>query len=205
MPAARFYRIASVFLAAAVAATAQLETVVDAISGNTVVVSIVTDAAGDPLQTLILSTVTDPAAVAEDTATATTTSTTTTAATTAAAVNNPGAGGVQGVGQPANVLTPAATCTTEGCPPMPTTYTQNGAIVTWYATTPATPIPTWTSSGQIESAAKYISTVSSAQGGRANSGAGSRFSSIPIGTSGDWGIMFGAAIVGGLVGAVAVL
>ncbi|KAK4331068.1 hypothetical protein RTBOTA2_006537 [Rhodotorula toruloides] len=84
---------------------------------------------------------------------------------------------------------------------MPTTYTQNGAIVTWYATTPATPIPTWTSSGQIEN----ISTVSSAQGGRANSGAGSRFSSIPIGTSGDWGIMFGAAIVGGLVGAVAVL
>lgn len=71
-------------------------------SGNTVVVSIVTDAAGDPLQTLILSTVTDPAAAAEDTATATTTSTTTTAATTAAAVNNPGAGGVQGVGQPAN-------------------------------------------------------------------------------------------------------
>ncbi|BGP35794.1 hypothetical protein JCM10296v2_007646 [Rhodotorula toruloides] len=201
MPAARFHRIASVFLAAAVAVTAQLETVVDALSGNTVVVSIVTDAAGDPLQTLILSTVTDPAVAAEDTATATTTSTT----TTAAAVNNPGAGGVQGVGQPANVLTPAATCTTEGCPPMPTTYTQNGAIVTWYATTPATPIPTWTSSGQIESAAKYISTVSSAQGGRANSGAGSRFSFIPIGTSGDWGIMVGAAIVGGLVGAVAVL
>ncbi|BGO96069.1 hypothetical protein NBRC10512_006013 [Rhodotorula toruloides] len=201
MPAARFYRFASVFLAAAVAVTAQLETVVDAISGNTVVVSIVTDAAGDPLQTLILSFVTDPAAAVADTVTATTTSST----TTAAAVNNPGAGGVQGVGQPANVLTPAATCTTEGCPPMPTTYTQNGAIVTWYATTPATPIPTWTSSGQIESAAKYISTVSSGQGGRAISGAGSRFSSFPIGTTGDWGIMFGAAVIGGLVGAVAVL
>lgn len=67
-------------------------------SGNTVVVSIVTDAAGDPLETLILSTVTDPAAAAADPATETTTSTT----TTAAAVNNPGAGGVQGVGQPAN-------------------------------------------------------------------------------------------------------
>ncbi|BGP28017.1 hypothetical protein Rt10032_c14g5354 [Rhodotorula toruloides] len=201
MPAARLYRIASVFLAAAVAVTAQLETVVDANSGNTVVVSIVTDAAGDPLQTLVLSTVADPAAAVTDTATATTTSTT----TTAAAVNNPGAGGVQGVGQPANVLTPQATCTTEGCPPMPTTYTQNGVIVTWYATTPTTPIPTWTSSGQIESVANYISTVSSAQGGRANSGAGPRFSSFSTGTTGDWGIMVGAAIVGGLVGAVAVL
>lgn len=50
-----------------------------------------------------------------------------------------------------------------------------------------------------------ISTISTAHGGGANSGAGSRFSLFSIGTAGDWSIMFGVAVVGGLVGAVAVL
>ncbi|BGP20648.1 hypothetical protein JCM10213_007184 [Rhodosporidiobolus nylandii] len=179
-------------LALAAGVSAQLATVVDAGSGETVVISVATDADGDPSATAILSTLTDAAAAAETTtATTATTETTDDVAPTA-------------VGQPAVVQQPASTCTTAGCPVKPTTYTQNGVIVTWTATTPTTPIPSATSSGQILNIASYITSVSSATG---RSGAGSRFSSsfLPFGTAGDWGIMAGVAVVGGMVGAVAVL
>ncbi|GAA5977258.1 hypothetical protein JCM11641_003893 [Rhodosporidiobolus odoratus] len=193
-------------LVVAVAVKAQLETVVDADSGATVVISVATDADGDPSATSILSTLTDAAAA--DPAAATTTSSTTTAAvaattdTTAADDDDT----ETAVGQPAQVVgQPASRCTTAGCPVKPTTYTQNGVIATWTATTPATPIPTWTSSGQVLQAASYITSVSSATG---RSGGSSRFASssfFPFGTAGDWGIMAAVAVVGGMVGAVAVL
>ncbi|TNY20116.1 hypothetical protein DMC30DRAFT_271846 [Rhodotorula diobovata] len=128
-------------------------------AGNTIAVSIVTDANGDPLQTLVLSTLTTDAPVAEETTTTTTADVadpvaddtpteTTTLPTTTAAATTTEAGPVD-VGQPGNVLTPASRCTTAGCPVAPTTYTQGGVIVTWYATTPATPQPQVTSSGVI--------------------------------------------------------
>ncbi|GAA6056211.1 hypothetical protein JCM3770_002089, partial [Rhodotorula araucariae] len=132
--------------------TAQEELQLDD-AGNTIAVSIVTDAAGDPLQTLVLSTLATDAAAAAETDTATdpavtvTTALTTasTTATTAAVTTDP----LQNVGAPAQVLTPASRCTTAGCPVLPTTYTQDGLIVTWFATTPATPVPQVTSSGAV--------------------------------------------------------
>ncbi|GAA5873043.1 hypothetical protein JCM1840_007307 [Sporobolomyces johnsonii] len=158
---------------------AQLTTITDD-AGDTIAASIVTDADGDPSETVVISTISS----------ATTTATTATTATT-----------TEAVGQPAVVGQPVSSCTTAGCPVEPTTYTQNGVIVTWTATTPTTPIPTWTSSGGIQQLASYITTVSSASG---LSGAAPAFR-IPLGTLGDWGVMAGVAVVGGLVGAVAVL
>ncbi|GAA6041400.1 hypothetical protein JCM8097_005227 [Rhodosporidiobolus ruineniae] len=195
--------LAVLLLAFASVARAQLATVVDADSGNTVVVSIATDIDGDPTDTLILSTLTDAAAAA-DTATETTTST-----TDAAAATDP----VQGVGQPAVVAQPVSQCTTEGCPPRPTTYTNNGAIVTWYATTPVTPIPTFSTGSGVLNVASYITSVSTANGQAAAAAATGQLSGasrgagsfLPFGTMGDWGVMAGVAVVGGLVGAVAVL
>ncbi|GAA5884075.1 hypothetical protein JCM6882_002127 [Rhodosporidiobolus microsporus] len=196
-------------LSALTVVCAQLETVEDTL-GNTIIQSVVTDVNGDPLQTLILSTLTaDAAAVTPpvaDPATETETETSTTDTATATATDTE----VEvGVGQPAVVQQPAATCTTEGCPPRPTTYTLNGVITTWYATTPETPVPTWTSSGQIVNIANYITSTASGSGSGATrlpgNGASSRYSSLSLGTAGDWGIMAGVAIVGGLVGAVAVL
>lgn len=97
-----------------------------ACSGNTIVQSVVTNALGAPIQTLVLETlapaVVDPAAEETDTdtavvpvATPTTATTTATTETTTAAVDDVDTR--QGV-----VQQPAATCTTEGCPPRPSTF-----------------------------------------------------------------------------------
>ncbi|GAA6011190.1 hypothetical protein JCM10207_005533 [Rhodosporidiobolus poonsookiae] len=207
MFAARLAR-AVALLGLLAAVHAQLATVIDAGSGNTVVVSIATDVDGDPIATAIVSTLTpvaDDAAAEEtpadadaaDTAMATDTATAT--STTATEQAN--------LGQPAVVQQPASRCTTAGCPVAPTTYTQNGAIVTWFATTPATPIPTWTSSGEILQAGNYITSTASGATGRAT-GAGNGSSSrhsLPFSSRTDWGIALGVALVGGMVGAVAVL
>ncbi|KAK4331069.1 hypothetical protein RTBOTA2_006538 [Rhodotorula toruloides] len=40
-----------------------------------------------------------------------------------------------------------------------TTYTDNGSIETWYASTPATPTPTWSSMGGVEAATSYLSNL----------------------------------------------
>ncbi|GAA5836392.1 hypothetical protein JCM11251_001480 [Rhodosporidiobolus azoricus] len=212
-PRRRLGLFALAVLSAATVVRAQEQTVVDAL-GNTVIQSIETNALGVPIDTLILETLTpavaDPAAETsdvEDPAATATTPTEIATTPTETATTEEEADTTQG-----NVLQPAATCTTEGCPPRPTTYTYNGVITTWYATTPETPIPTWTSSGQILNVASYITTTASGAGsgsgggGRApGNGASSRFSSFGFGTAGDWGIMAGVAVVGGLVGAVAVL
>ncbi|GAA5842748.1 hypothetical protein JCM9279_003972 [Rhodotorula babjevae] len=208
---ARLRLAALLALVCALAARAQDSLQLDDL-GNTVVVSVVTDAAGVALDTTILSTLTT-ATDALDTATETTATTTLPTTTTAAAVaetttepNN--------LGQPAQVITPASRCTTAGCPVLPTTFTQNGAIVTWFATTPATPIPQVTSSGQILGVGSYISSVSPATGkaaaaatpgvNNAQSGA-ARSVRLGWGNRGDWALAGGVALVGGLVGAVAVL
>ncbi|GAA5937376.1 hypothetical protein JCM3775_006595 [Rhodotorula graminis] len=223
MPAARLARLAALLaLACALAARAQDSLQLDDL-GNTVVVSVVTDAAGAPLDTTILSTLTtatDAADTATDTDTAAaaateTTETTTTPTTTAAATETTTE--PNNLGQPAQVITPASRCTTAGCPVAPTTYTANGAIVTWYATTPATPIPQVTSSGQIVGVGSYISSVSTATGnpgGAAatpgvNPNSNKALSGAPSsrwgGNRGDWALAAGVALVGGLVGVVAVL
>ncbi|GAA5895681.1 hypothetical protein JCM8208_005297 [Rhodotorula glutinis] len=216
MPAARLVRLAALLaLSCALTAHAQDSLQLDDL-GNTVVVSVVTDAAGAALDTTILSTLTtatdalaatdtatDAAATATDTTETTMLPTTTTAAAeTTTEPNN--------LGQPAQVITPASRCTTAGCPVLPTTYTVSGAIVTWFATTPATPIPQVTSSGQIVGVGSYISSVSTATGkaaaatpGVSNAQSGAR--SSRWGNSGDWALAGGVALVGGLVGAVAVL
>lgn len=90
-------------------------------SGNTVVVSVITDADGDPSVTRTLSTVT----------TIPTTATTTTTADAAEDTIN------DNVGQPAVVGVPASLCTTAGCPVKPTTYTQNGVLMTWFVFFPS--------------------------------------------------------------------
>ncbi|GAA5982786.1 hypothetical protein JCM10908_006789 [Rhodotorula pacifica] len=178
-----------VALLAAVSVQAQRETSVDDLSGNTVIVSVATDVNGDPIQTQTLSILT-----------ATTTATSLSTATTA----NPA---TQNLGAPAQVLTPQSTCTTAGCPVNPTTYTQNGVIVTWYATTPAVVTPTAWSSGNVQAPSAYAASITTqsayrAQVSSALSGAGARF---PLASAGEWSIMLGVTVVGGLVGAVALL
>ncbi|BGP58490.1 hypothetical protein JCM8202_001155 [Rhodotorula sphaerocarpa] len=176
---------------------AQLETTVDDLSGNTVVVSVETNIAGVPILTETLSTVTESSTTSTTTLP---TTTTTTGPTT------------QDLGAPAQVLTPESLCTTEGCPPKPTTYTSNNIIVTWYATTPPTVTPTTWSAGTIQSASAYAASITTQSAYRAQvqsaaalSGAGARYSAFPFASSGEWGIMLGVTVVGGLVGAVALL
>ncbi|GAA5943375.1 uncharacterized protein JCM15063_002929 [Sporobolomyces koalae] len=162
-------------------------------AGNVILATIVTDADGDPSETLLVSTLT--AATALTTAT---TATTTAATTTTTALN-------EGVGQPAVVGAPASRCTTAGCPVQPTVYTQNGVVMTWSATGGlTTPIPTWTSSGNIEAASAYITTISTAKGLKGAAGPSFR-NPFSLASAGDWTIMASVAVVGGLVGAVAVL
>ncbi|KWU45239.1 hypothetical protein RHOSPDRAFT_33184 [Rhodotorula sp. JG-1b] len=186
---------------AAVSVQAQLETTVDDLSGNTVVVSVATDADGDPSLTRTLLILTDTeTSTSLSTATTTSLSTATTATTTA----NPA---TENLGAPAQVLTPQSTCTTAGCPVNPTTYTQNGVIVTWYATTPAIVTPTAWSSGGVQAPSAYAASITTqsayqAQVQSAKSGAGSRY---PLASVGEWSIMLGVTVVGGLVGAVALL
>ncbi|GAA6023322.1 hypothetical protein JCM11491_006894, partial [Sporobolomyces phaffii] len=127
---------------------AQATTMTDDL-GNIILATIVTDAEGDPSETLLVSTLTP---VASLTATTTTTSARTTTTTTPVAATTTTTDPNEGVGQPAVVATPASRCTTAGCPVQPTVYTQNGVVMTWTATTPTTPIPTWTSSGNVQPA-----------------------------------------------------
>ncbi|ORY82890.1 hypothetical protein BCR35DRAFT_303511 [Leucosporidium creatinivorum] len=154
-------------------------------NGYTVVASVQTDAEGDPTDTTTLIHITTGAAA-------------TTATTT---------GNLEVVAQPAE------TCTTAGCPVDPTTYTQattiggavTSVIVTWTATTPTTPIPTWTSSGKVLSAAQYMTTTVTASGlSRISSGALSSFPSSG-GVVERWMGVGLTVVVGGLLGAVVVL
>ncbi|GJN94190.1 hypothetical protein Rhopal_007264-T1 [Rhodotorula paludigena] len=178
------------------------------LTGNTVLVSYETNAAGLTIATEVLETLalaeptTDPDAADPAADTATDTDTATATATSATAIETEEAAAPDT--QPGNVIAPASTCTTAGCPVAPTTYTQNGAIVTWYATGPVTATPQTWSTGAIQSAADYISTVSTATGRPPGNAAPARFSAL-LPAGGDWGIMAGVAVVGGLVGAVAVL
>ncbi|GAA6011188.1 hypothetical protein JCM10207_005532 [Rhodosporidiobolus poonsookiae] len=48
--------------------------------------------------------------------------------------------------------TATATATATSDTTVYTTYTENGSIETWYATTPSTPVPSWSSSRGIEAA-----------------------------------------------------
>ncbi|POY75011.1 hypothetical protein BMF94_1987 [Rhodotorula taiwanensis] len=144
-------------------------------SGNTVIASVATDVNGDPISTRTLSILTSTAAAA-----ATTTSTTTAAA--------------ENLGAPAQA-----------------TYTQAGVIVTWYATTPVVVTPTAWSSGNVQAASAYAASVTTqsaykaqAQSALAGGGA-SRYSAFPLASAGEWSIMLGVTVIGGLVGAVAML
>ncbi|KAK4696527.1 hypothetical protein P7C70_g8366, partial [Phenoliferia sp. Uapishka_3] len=96
---------------------------------------------------------------------------------------------------------PASSCTTAGCPVAPTTYTQNGVIVTWTATTPNTPIPTWSASGKVLGISQYITTIITASGLSGSSS--SRLGGFTF--LNDYGVMGFMALVGGLVGALVVL
>ncbi|KAM0749692.1 hypothetical protein T439DRAFT_326569 [Meredithblackwellia eburnea MCA 4105] len=99
---------------------------------------------------------------------------------------------------PQVVAQPASTCTTAGCPVAPTTYTQNGVIVTFIPTTPTTPVPTWSASGSIIGISQYITTTYTA----------SLISSAhpnPLRMLSDWTVMTFVGVVGGLIGAAIVL
>ncbi|GAA5902509.1 uncharacterized protein JCM6883_001429 [Sporobolomyces salmoneus] len=167
--------------------------------GNIILATIVTDVDGDPSETLLVSTLTPVDEITATSPSTRTTAATTTATTTATTATDPDTN----VGAPAVVGAPVSRCTDATCVPPPTVYTQNGVVMTWTATTPTTPIPTWTSSGNVQPASAYITTISTAKG----LGAGSlswgrnpfRFE------QGDWTVMASVAVVGGLVGAVAVL
>ncbi|SGY84464.1 BQ5605_C009g05698 [Microbotryum silenes-dioicae] len=105
---------------------------------------------------------------------------------------------------------PTTLCTTDGCSALPTTYTVattiNGVatqiIATWYAATPETAIPTWTSSGSIEALASYITTTITVKGGSTSSG--SSPSSSPWFVSEKTVVVLGA-IFAGVFGAAIVL
>ncbi|GAA5847409.1 hypothetical protein JCM3766R1_002230 [Sporobolomyces carnicolor] len=177
-----------------IVANAQATTMTDDL-GNVILATIVTDAEGDPSETLLVSTLTPAVTTTSSTTTTAATTTTTTAAD-------------EGVGQPAVVATPSSRCTTAGCPVQPTVYTQNGVVMTWTATTPTTPIPTWTSSGNIEPASAYITTISTAKGLKNAAGGSLVAPRNPFKfrlDSNDWTVVTFVAIVAGLVGTVAVL
>ncbi|GAA5990307.1 hypothetical protein JCM5350_002088 [Sporobolomyces pararoseus] len=164
-------------------------------TGNIILATIVTDAEGDPSETLLVSTLTPVESLTTATSTTTTARTTATTTTTDPQEN---------LGQPAVVQTPSSRCTTPGCPVPATVYTQNGVVMTWTATTPTTPIPTWTSSGNVQPASAYITTISTAKG--LKGAAASSWGRNPFRFErGDWTVMASVAVVGGLVGAVAVL
>ncbi|KAL8280515.1 hypothetical protein RQP46_007163 [Phenoliferia psychrophenolica] len=91
-------------------------------------------------------------------------------------------------------------CTTAGCPIAPTVYTQSGVVVTWTATTPTTPIPTWSSSGSVLGISQYITTTMTASGLVAGAARGGSFPFVS-----DRGVMGLVALVGGLVGAAVLL
>ncbi|GAA6060855.1 hypothetical protein JCM10212_006235 [Sporobolomyces blumeae] len=193
----RFRHVVALLLASPAAlllARAQDVTLTDA-DGNVILATVVTDANGDPSETLLVETLT-PADEVTTTTTAATTTTTAAATTTTTD---------EAVGQPAVVATPQSRCTTAGCPVDPTTYVQNGVTMTWTATTPTTPIPTWTSSGNIVAASAYITTVSTAKGLAAGGSPNFRIPLVSSVALGDWGVVGGVAFVAGLVGAVAVL
>lgn len=114
-----------------------------------------------------------------------------------------------------------ALATAAGCVPRPTTYTQSGEIMTWvslqpsqdalhrfqqmltlawgvqYATTPTTPVPSWTSSGSVLGISDYISTTLTAS-----------FQGSAQRASGDWlslAMPLASIVVAGMLGAVVVL
>ncbi|KAK4056391.1 hypothetical protein OIO90_002534 [Microbotryomycetes sp. JL221] len=176
----------------ALGVNAQRTTYFDEDAGETVVASVQTDADGDPTGTRTLIRLTG---AADDDAAAPATTT------------------VQNNGQDFNY----ATCTTEGCPVEPTTYTQvttiagqeSSMLYTWYATTPITPVPSDISTGSIMAASNYITTYASgvspaAAGNRINQRSAASPAIVAFADQ-AWVMAGAVAIVGGLVGAAAVL
>ncbi|SCZ98390.1 BZ3500_MvSof-1268-A1-R1_Chr3-2g06338 [Microbotryum saponariae] len=105
---------------------------------------------------------------------------------------------------------PTTLCTTAGCSALPTTYTvattidgvSTQVIATWYASTPETAIPTWTSSGSIEALASYITTTITVKGGSSSSGSSPSSSPWFVG---EKTVVVIGAIFAGVFGAAIVL
>ncbi|KAK4051568.1 hypothetical protein OIV83_002708 [Microbotryomycetes sp. JL201] len=171
----------------ATAAQAQRTTSYDPDEDMTVVASVATDADGDPTSTRTLLRLTG--------AVATPTQTT-----------------VQNNGQDFD----HSTCTTAGCPVAPTTYTQvttiagqeSSMLFTWTATTPITPTPSAWSTGSILAASNYITTYASGVSTPAGKRINQRSAAAPaVVTLADraWVVAGAIAVLGGFVGAAAVL
>ncbi|KAM0789767.1 hypothetical protein ACM66B_006620 [Microbotryomycetes sp. NB124-2] len=186
-------RLFAALLAVAIVATAaqaQRTTYYDPDAEETVVASVATDADGDPTSTRTLIRLTG----ADDTV-ATPTQTT-----------------VQNNGQDFDYTT----CTTAGCPVAPTTYTQvttiagqeSSMLYTWYATTPITPVPSVWSTGSILAASNYITTYASGVSAPAGNRISQRSAASPALVAfadRTWFAAGAVAVIGGLVGAAAVL
>ncbi|TNY20119.1 hypothetical protein DMC30DRAFT_398701 [Rhodotorula diobovata] len=92
---------------------------------------------------------------------------------------------------PTATATSATTTATASDTTSYTIYTENSSLVTWYASTPTTPVPSW-STGSIEAAAAYFSTLSAEA---SSSGIGNSATPARVSYSAGWALA--VAVIGG--------